>query len=60
MMQSFSHHPFKPRVGLLILAFQTRPGANSRYSNERRRLGADKRNVTCVVTSYTSELAGDE
>ena len=60
MTQSFPHHPFKPRVSLLILAFQTRPQANSHYSNKRRRLGADKRDVTCVVTSHTSELAGDE
>ena len=53
MMQSFSHHPFKPRVILLILAFQTRPWANSHYSNERRRLGADKRDVTCVHGDVT-------
>ena len=41
-------------------SFQTRPQANSRYSNERRRLKADERDVTCVVTSHTSEPAEDE
>ena len=28
-MQSFSHHSFKLKVGLFILAFHTRPQANS-------------------------------